>query len=291
MRVNPAMLVLFILFWMPLSLLSAQNAKRTTTPSYSDTSDGLRDFLEAFIVVIKDADLEKRTRMEESLRIPNPQDWFKTTYGLQVGRRMADNYIGNPPQLYPYLDSCHLDAAVKIQVSRVEFPDKQSAKLSGIPLLRQMRLPVAFYTAYLTYGDGGRCVIYPVFVYVRHAFRVLNREFGKIDERERPHCGLEHLFLKTFPVDGRIMQEKLLPRASALPIPPSASEGTTHTETLLVSIACDGTVLETDYLDGPPELFGQAAHAVMKWKYMQSFMNGVPAEVYTIATVALELKK
>jgi hypothetical protein len=272
------MLILFILFGMPLSPVSGQNAQQTT-PSYSDTSDGLRDFLRAFIGVIKDADLEKRTRMQESLRIPKAQDWFTTTYGREVGRGMADNYIRNPPQLYPYLDSCNLDATVK-----------QSAKLSGIPLLRQMRLPVAFYTAYLTYGDGGRCPIYPVFVYVRHAFRVLNREFGKIDERERPHCGLEHLFLHRFSVGGRIMQEKLLPPAPALPSPPSTSEGT-HSETLLVSIACDGTILETDYLDGPPGLFGQAAHAIMTWKYKQTFMNGLPAEVYTTATVALEPKK
>jgi hypothetical protein len=125
------MLILFILFGMPLSPVSGQNAQQTT-PSYSDTSDGLRDFLRAFIGVIKDADLEKRTRMQESLRIPKAQDWFTTTYGREVGRGMADNYIRNPPQLYPYLDSCNLDATVKIQVSRVEFPDKQSAKLSGI---------------------------------------------------------------------------------------------------------------------------------------------------------------
>jgi hypothetical protein len=63
--------------------------------------------------------------------------------------------------------------------------------------------------------------------------------------------------------------------------------GTTHTEVLLVSIACDGTVLETDYLDGPPELFRQAASVVMGRKYKQTFMNGVPAEVYTTASVAL----
>jgi hypothetical protein len=290
-RVNPAILFLFILFGMPLSSVSAQNVQQTTAPPYSDTSDGLRDFLQAFIDAIKNADLEKRTRMEKSLRLPKPQDWFTTTYGRQAGRRMADNYIGNPPQLYPYIDSCHLDRPMKIQVSHVEFPDDQSAKLSGIPLLRQMRLPVAFYTAYLTYGEGGRCIIYPVFVYAQQAFRVLNREFGKMDERERPHCGLEHLFLHMFPVDERIMQEKLLPPDSALPFPLSTSDGTAHTETLLVSIACDGTVLETDYLDGPPELFGQAARAVMKRRYWRTFMNGLPAEVSTTVTINLEPKK
>jgi hypothetical protein len=280
------MLIVFILFWM-LSPVFAQNTKQAATPSYSDTSEGLRDFLQSFIDAVKDADLENRTRMEESLRIPKPQDWFTTTYGPEVGRQMADNYVGNPPQLYSYLDACHLDAPMKIQVSRVEFPDEQSARLSGIPLLRQMRLPVAFYTAYLAYGDGGRCVIYPVFIYAQHAFHALNREFGKIGERERPHCGLEHLLLHRFQVDGRIMQEKLVTPASSLPFSPGTSPGTTHTEALLVSIACDGTVLETDYLDGPPELFRQAARVVMGRKYKQTFMNGVPAEVYTTASVAL----
>jgi hypothetical protein len=281
------MLILFTLFGMPLTPAFAQNSKRATGPSYSATSDGLRDFLQVFIDAVKNADTEKRTRMEESLRIPEPQEWFATIYGPQVGRQMADNYIAHPPHLYPYLDGCDLNGAMKIQVSRVEFPDEQSAKLSGIPLVRQMRHPVAFYSAYLSYGGGERCVIYPVFVYAQHAFRTLNREFGKIDERERPHCGLEHLFLHRFPVDGRIMQEKLLPPASSLPLPPAPSQETTQTETLLVSIACDGTVLETDYLDGPPEQFRQVSGAVMKWKYRQTFMNSLPAEVNTTATVSL----
>jgi hypothetical protein len=44
-------------------------------------------------------------------------------------------------------------------------------------------------------------------------------------------------------------------------------------------------LLETDYLDGPPGLFKAASDEAKKWKYGQTFLNGVPGEVVTTANV------
>jgi hypothetical protein len=292
MRFSPAILVLFVLSGTPIVPVCAQGAKQPAEnksapmSSYPDTVDGLRDFLQAFVEAVKDADLLQRTRMEESLRIPEPQKWFATTYGPQVGGQRADYYVGSPPELYGYLDRCDLGSLMKIQVSHVEFPDKESAELSGIPFFRSMRHPVSFYTAYLTNREGDRrCVVYPLFVYVEHAFRAVHREFGKIEESNRPHCGLEHLYVHRVEIDGQRMLEKLLRAPTSLPFPPDTPQRNAETVNLLVSLACDGSVLETDYLSGSPELFKPAADAVKKWKYRQSFVNGLPVEVYTTADV------
>jgi hypothetical protein len=96
--------------------------------SYPDTVEGLRDFLQTFVEAIKSADLEERSRLEESLRIPEPQKWFTSNYGPQVGGEMANNYISLPPNLYRYVDSCDLGPSLEIMVSRVEFPDEQTAR-------------------------------------------------------------------------------------------------------------------------------------------------------------------
>jgi hypothetical protein len=53
--------------------------------SYPDTVEGLRDFLQTFVEAIKNADLEERSRLEESLRIPELQKWF--TFKLRTAGR------------------------------------------------------------------------------------------------------------------------------------------------------------------------------------------------------------
>jgi hypothetical protein len=290
MRVIAAVLFMYVLLGMSITPLSAEDEEPKMTLLYPDTADGLRHFVQSFIQVIKASGLEKRSRMEESLRIPEPRKWFEVIYGPQVGRQKADSYIENPPELYPYIDNCDLNAPMKIQVSRVAFSDERDAVLSGIPLLQPMRIPVPFYTLYLAYDNGGLCVVDPIFVYVQQGFRALGRD-GKIEEHNRPYCGLQRLQLKRYYVGEGTMRAKLLPPASSEPFPANGSQQSANTETLLIVTACDGSVLETDYLDGPPQFFGKAAAIVRKWKYRRTIMDGVPAEVYTTATVSLAPSK
>ncbi len=72
---------------------------------------------------------------------------------------------------------------------------------------------------------------------------------------------------------------------SRLPLPHDSSSDTAKTVLLLAWVNCDGSVLETDYLSGPPELFKLAHDAVEKWKYHPSVNNGTPMEVRTTVTV------
>ena len=129
-------------------------------------------------------------------------------------------------------------------------------------------------------------MIYPVFVYEQGGFRTINRRFGEIAEQDRPHCGLQRLLLQRYRFGGEGMKQSLASANNPIPLPPDSSMVPPVTVKLLVLVGCDGSVLDTDYVDGPPGLFKAANDAVRKWKYRQSVMNGVPCEVLTTATVA-----
>ncbi len=293
MRASPALLISFILLEVPLLPLSAQEAAQPTKnnqvlASYPDTVDGLRALLHSYIEAIKEADFEQRARLDASMLIPIPEKWFATIYGAEGGHRMANAYNGNPPQIYGFLDSCRLDVWTQIHVARVEFPTDKSALLSGIPMFGPMKHVVPYYTAYLSNGGENELrVVYPVFVYAEHAFRIVYRQFGQgADDPDHPRCGLQRLLFKRGNVPGVTMNQKLLaPHATLLPLPSGIPQDSPRSVTLLLSVSCEGNVLETDYLDGPPQLFKPASDEVKKWTYQKTFLNGAPIEVLTTTAV------
>jgi hypothetical protein len=293
MKASPALVIFFILFQVPLLPLFAQEAAQQTKnnqmlASYPDTVDGLHSFLHSYIETVKEADFEQRARLDANMRIPSPEKWFTTIYGPEDGHRMASAYIRNPPRIFGFIDSCRLDVWTQIHVARVEFPNENSELLSGIPMFLPMKHVVPYYTAFLSNGgENELCVVYPVFVYVKQAFRTMYRQFGQgIDDPDHPRCGLQRLLFKRGNVSGVIMNQKLLaPHPALLPLPSGIPQYSPRSVTLLLSVSCEGNVLETDYLDGPPQLFKPASDKVKKWKYQKTFLNGTPIEVLTTATV------
>src|SRR5271155_2478991 len=156
MKVSSVLVVWFILLEMSLLPPSAQGAARSaknsqTAASFPDSVDGLRDFLRAYIESIKDADFEKRARLDESLHLPEPQKWFSNTYDPRAGPRQANIYIGNFPEIYGSLDGCDLGPSMEIHIGRVDFPNENAAKLSTIPFLTSVIHPAPFYSVYLGY--------------------------------------------------------------------------------------------------------------------------------------------
>ena len=76
-----------------------------------------------------------------------------------------------------------------------------------------------------------------------------------------------------------------------IPLPKGSSYDKETTVKLLVSVACNGQVLETDYLAGPPQLYRFAADNVRQRWYFQTLLNGLPIEIYSTATVVFEPAK
>jgi hypothetical protein len=194
--------------------------------------------------------------------------------------------------MHSVLERYDLDQLPEIRVTRIEFADEQTAKSSGIHFFVGMRNSIPVYTAYLTDPKNQIVIpIYALFVYVQGAFRVIDPGFGKISAARRPLCGippgLQHLLLHSFRVDGQTMQAKLIQPTPPIHFPNVNASGNSRTVILFVVIACDGSVLATDYISGPPELFKVASDAVKKWHYQKTWMNGAPAEVVTTVTLDL----
>lgn len=266
---------------------------RLTLGAFPDSVEGLHAFLQSYIDTIKDADGDKRARMDESLHIPEPDRWFAATFGAKLGRSKAKEYATQPPELYRLLDGRDLGPSMEIHISHVGFSNEHDAKSSGIPLMTAMEHPVSYYAVYLSYDDKpGALVVYPLFVFVDRAFRLIYREFGQIDEQHRPSCGLERLYRHRISSIEEGMQRVSPPGPlSPLPLPKGTSKDTAQIVKLFVLVACDGQVLETDYLAGPPELYRLAADTVKKWKYAQSYLNGLPVEIYSTVTVVFQPAK
>jgi hypothetical protein len=305
MRVSLALLVSLGSFLVPIPHVFAQDAmqssestenKRSIVGSYPDTADGLHEFLQSVVAAIKRADSQGISRLNSSLNrsltIPEPKKWFAKTFRPDAGRDIANAYRSNYPDLVRELERYDLNQLWEIRVTRIEFADEQTAKASGIRFFIGMKNPIPVYTAYLTDPKNQSVIlIHALFVYVQGAFRVIDAGFGKIDEGRRPLCGiqpgLQHLLLHSFRVDGQTMQAKLIQPTPPIRFPNVNASGISGTVILFVVIACDGSVLATDYISGPPELFKVASDAVKKWHYKKTWMNGALAEVTTTVTVDL----
>ena len=109
---------------------------------------------------------------------------------------------------------------------------------------------------------------------------VLNHN-PEIDERQRPRCGLSELFLQTYWAGSFIMRAKLISPDAPIPFPDGDKSRISEKVVLGADIACDGTVLRTWYVSGPPGLFRAASEAAKKRQYHQSLFNGEPAQVWT----------
>jgi TonB family protein len=55
-------------------------------------------------------------------------------------------------------------------------------------------------------------------------------------------------------------------------------------------IATDGTVLQVEYISGPPSLMHSAMDAVRQWKYKRTMLGGKPVEVETTVAVVYSLR-
>lgn len=55
-------------------------------------------------------------------------------------------------------------------------------------------------------------------------------------------------------------------------------------------IGTDGTVLQVEYISGPPSLLHSAIDAVRQWKYKPTMLGGKPVEVETTVSVIYSMR-
>lgn len=281
--------ILFCLIMSWTVLAPSQSAAQTSpaesghpsTGLYPDTIDGLQGFLKSLVAVIETHDVNERSRAQQTLAVPNFHKWFASVYGPHVAQESAGLIYSKEPDLYDLVHDCRLDLG-EIKVTRTKFADEQSAQSSGIYFLYGMKHPVPVYTVYTTDPRSQSvCVVNGLFVYVAPGFRVVHSSnYPEIDEQQRPRCGLSWS-LQTFRAGSSIMQAKLISPDAPIPFPDGDKSRMSEKVVLGADIACDGTVLRTWYVSGPPGLFRAASEAAKKRQYHPSLFNGEPSQVRT----------
>ena len=283
-----AILLCLIMSWTVLA--PSQSAAQTSpaesghpsTVLYPDTIDGLQDFLKSLVAVIETHDVDVRSRAQQTLVVPNFHRWFASVYGPHVAQESAGLIYSKEPDLYDLAHDCRLELW-EVTVTRTDFADAQGARSSGIYFFRGMQHPVPVYTVYTTDPRSQSvCVLNGRFVYVDHGFRVVDGDdYPHIDERRQPRCGLDRLRFQAYRLGSSIMQAKLISPDAPIPFPDGDKSRISEKVVLGADIACDGTVLRTWYVSGPPGLFRAASEAANKRRYHQSLFNGEPAQVRT----------
>lgn len=92
-------------------------------------------------------------------------------------------------------------------------------------------------------------------------------------------------------VGGNVAAAKLVHRVTPRYPQDAKSQGISGTVVLHCVIAKDGTLLQIDYVSGPPRLMQSSIDAVRQWRYQPTLLNGAPVEVDTTISVAYTLER
>jgi TonB family protein len=91
-------------------------------------------------------------------------------------------------------------------------------------------------------------------------------------------------------IGGNVAAAKLVHKVTPVYPQDAKSQGISGTVVLHCVIAKDGTMLQIDYVSGPPPLMQSAIDAVRQWRYQPTLLNRDPVEVDTIISIVFTLE-
>jgi TonB family protein len=287
-KIVTAVAVLLLCFGMLQSARSQESngvAPRpiATTPSYPESPDGLKSFIEDMFGALKSGDQGSLSPYLSNLAIPDHGTWFKKIFGAEEGRRLEAKYEELLPQM-PKKVSQILKYALDgrrtdVKVTLLQKPVDPKARLARA-VTEAMIEPIPQYTVSGSSPSEKFGAYLGDFVYVDGAFRFMDTEVYQA--------------LSTAP-PPRIRQGGNLTVASIIhktaPIYPDEARVNRiqGTVVLHVVIGIEGMVIESEAVSGDPLLVNAATAAVRQWKYKPTLLNGRPVEVDTTVTLDFHL--
>ena len=258
-------------------------------PSYPDSAKGLESFVKQMLRLYKEGDQQRLTQYEDSLTLSNPDRWFKSVFGDDLGGRMtaisartrADAQVHITDMLSAQI------AAERMYVEAVRFDDSCNLRATAIeyPFLLLRQKPEHLYDVRFLGKSSGS--VWAYFAYVDGGFRF-------VGDMEKKQLGV----LEASPPGStpRIQLGSMVEQAKVIhreePVYPELAQymGLQGTVVLHAIIAKDGSV-QNLYLDQGQCLLTQSAvNAVRKWRYSPTIVNGEPVEVETTIAVGFGLK-
>lgn len=274
--VNLRRLVFLVLPCLFLSqMIHAQQGRESnsvqvsTTPSYLNSSDGLRQLLNDMLLAAKRDDQSELLSMIRETEIPNYQSWFITNFGQETGESWAEPY----GRLLAKHEKEFQELLVKLAHMDGEFAIERmdTAKILYGPLDRYIarwKRP--------TVPKGEELVSVGDFFFVEGKFRWnSNMEYFPFQKPKTASMVPAKLIKRVQPVYPAEAQEKRI-------------EGTVKLQVILRK---DGSVTIQNVLEGDPILAPAAIEAVRQWRYEPWQLNGQAIEMQTTIDVVFSLTK
>ena len=162
-----------------------QTTAPTTSPSYSESNEGLEQEFKDILAASAAHDAQKVLAMTRSLVLKDPQAWFKDVFGEEKGTKLATAYqkesTGFPEALARLFLSLRDPKELSISITRVESTDDPNAKGVQLFALNAMQNPTPLYAVKLTKpGTSAKIEIWSL-AYVDGSFRWLGKMTGAKD--------------------------------------------------------------------------------------------------------------
>ncbi len=251
---------------------SSSTSQAKPLPTYSNTSDGLRQLLEDMRTAAKNRDNAKLSALIRETEIPNYETWFTATFGQEKGESWAGPYGKNLERNEKQLQDFIIEVAL-------EDGEISAQKLDAAMMYDTLTVPLDLYLADWKKSTGPnnqKPDHIGYFMFVDGKFRWDSTvEFFRVQKSNR----------------GGLVPAKLIKRV-APEYPPEAREKRIQgTVKLNVIIRKDGSVTVQNVVEGDQILVPAAVEAVRQWRYHPFILTGQPIEVQTTIDVVFVLNE
>jgi TonB family protein len=261
--------------------------------SYPDSPAGLEKLIKDMMKMQKDGDAKDLAPHVQSLILPNPDAWFRATFGDEIGKELADSYQRTSLELplsFPDTLS-QMQAKHMTRPKAVRFTDScnMDATDTEYPLLLRRTNAQPLYD--IRFPTGIQLTVMRYFAYVDGAFRYLGSfQIRAPDVHARKLSGATGS-PKPLSVGGSVMPAKIIKQVT--PIYPAEAKSHYIQGTVLLHalIDKDGNIDDLQLMQGSCLLAQAAMEAVHQWRYSPTIVEGTPVAVDTTITVVFDLQR
>lgn len=164
-------------------------------PTYPDTTQGLEELMTALVKAIRDGDEAERTRLLQSLQLPEADAWFREVFGPGLGpvllaeqgpQRAGIGWLGS--HIKGRIDT----GLTAIQAERFGAPNQPASVGYQSEALARMQQRVPLYSVRFASPDGRRTWHVWSFVHHRGTFRYVGK-MRRVADRPPPADGRDPL--------------------------------------------------------------------------------------------------
>jgi TonB family protein len=268
--------------------------------AYPEKGGGLAKELHDLQKARKAGDKSTADAILRSLVLPDPEHWFTRTFGEDVGKEMAGQYIPTSHVMVQQLQGImnHLEDMKfnEVDVRKFDKPCDDHADDYVYPLLLARTEQVPFYEA--TFRNGNSYQVMNSFVFVDGAFRYIGRVnipdsllFDEMRSKASDAPAAASNAKKSVKLGGNDAAGRLTKRVPPVYPEDARSKYVQGTVRLLAVIQEDGSIGELRVAKGVCSLSRAAIEAIKQWRYQPFLVNGQGVRVFTTIETAFTLNR